>query len=196
MHVFQREKREADQSQDYGDRQPGVGRGRVGHVFRPSARPMQLRCHASQAGETFIRHNRLRPGVFRRSGARSRLSHRIGGPAPESRHMPGSDSETVRRTDAGFARPSVARRRWSASDGSVALIWKILHQRVRHEERGPAVSAEAKKVRAEARRAGLLGLLSARCYASALADEARGIPRLQARETQYRAELSGELLVW
>jgi transposase len=28
------------------------------------------------------------------------------------------------------------------------LIWKILHQRVRYEERGPAVSAEAKKVRA------------------------------------------------
>jgi hypothetical protein len=28
------------------------------------------------------------------------------------------------------------------------LIWKIQHQRVRYEERGPAVSAEAKKVRA------------------------------------------------
>jgi hypothetical protein len=28
------------------------------------------------------------------------------------------------------------------------LIWKILHQRVRYEERGPAVSAEAQKVRA------------------------------------------------
>jgi hypothetical protein len=28
------------------------------------------------------------------------------------------------------------------------LIWKILHQRVRYEERGPAVSTEAKKVRA------------------------------------------------
>ena len=28
------------------------------------------------------------------------------------------------------------------------LIWKILHQGVRYEERGPAVSAEAKKVRA------------------------------------------------
>ena len=28
------------------------------------------------------------------------------------------------------------------------LIWKILHERVRYEERGPAVSAEAKKVRA------------------------------------------------
>ena len=28
------------------------------------------------------------------------------------------------------------------------LIWKILHQRVRYEERGPAVSHEAKKVRA------------------------------------------------
>jgi hypothetical protein len=28
------------------------------------------------------------------------------------------------------------------------LIWKILHQRVRYEERGPAVSEEAKKVRA------------------------------------------------
>ncbi len=27
------------------------------------------------------------------------------------------------------------------------LIWKILHERVRYEERGPAVSAEAKKVR-------------------------------------------------
>jgi hypothetical protein len=27
------------------------------------------------------------------------------------------------------------------------LIWKILHQGVRYEERGPAVSAEAKKVR-------------------------------------------------
>ena len=28
------------------------------------------------------------------------------------------------------------------------LIWKILHERVRYEERGPAVSAEAKRVRA------------------------------------------------
>ena len=28
------------------------------------------------------------------------------------------------------------------------LIWKILHQRIRYEERGPAVSTEAKKVRA------------------------------------------------
>jgi len=28
------------------------------------------------------------------------------------------------------------------------LIWKILHERVRYEERGPAVSAEAKMVRA------------------------------------------------
>jgi hypothetical protein len=28
------------------------------------------------------------------------------------------------------------------------LIWKILHERVRNEERGPAVSVEAKKVRA------------------------------------------------
>ena len=28
------------------------------------------------------------------------------------------------------------------------LIWKILHERVRYDERGPAVSVEAKKVRA------------------------------------------------
>jgi hypothetical protein len=28
------------------------------------------------------------------------------------------------------------------------LIWKILHQGIRYEERGPAVSTEAKKVRA------------------------------------------------
>ena len=28
------------------------------------------------------------------------------------------------------------------------LIWKILHQQIRYEERGPAVSTEAKKVRA------------------------------------------------
>ena len=28
------------------------------------------------------------------------------------------------------------------------MIWKILHERVRYEERGPAVSVEAKKVRA------------------------------------------------
>jgi transposase len=27
------------------------------------------------------------------------------------------------------------------------LIWKILHQRIRYEERGPAVSVQAKKVR-------------------------------------------------
>jgi hypothetical protein len=27
------------------------------------------------------------------------------------------------------------------------LIWKILHQGIRYEERGPAVSAETKKVR-------------------------------------------------
>jgi transposase len=31
---------------------------------------------------------------------------------------------------------------------AIGLIWKILHQRVRYEERGPAVSEEAKKVRA------------------------------------------------
>jgi len=28
------------------------------------------------------------------------------------------------------------------------LIWKILHEGIRYEERGPAVSQEAKKVRA------------------------------------------------
>ena len=28
------------------------------------------------------------------------------------------------------------------------MIWKILHQGIRYEERGPTVSAEAKKVRA------------------------------------------------
>ena len=28
------------------------------------------------------------------------------------------------------------------------MIWKILHQHVRYEERGPAVSVEAKNVRA------------------------------------------------
>ena len=28
------------------------------------------------------------------------------------------------------------------------LIWKILHQRIRYEERGPSVSTEAKKARA------------------------------------------------
>jgi len=28
------------------------------------------------------------------------------------------------------------------------LIWKILHQGIRYDERGPAVSEEAKKVRA------------------------------------------------
>jgi hypothetical protein len=28
------------------------------------------------------------------------------------------------------------------------LVWKILHQGIRYEERGPAVSAEAKEVRA------------------------------------------------
>jgi hypothetical protein len=28
------------------------------------------------------------------------------------------------------------------------LIWKILRERVRYEERGPSVSAEAKKIRA------------------------------------------------
>ena len=28
------------------------------------------------------------------------------------------------------------------------LIWNVLHERVRYEERGPAVSVEAKKVRA------------------------------------------------
>jgi hypothetical protein len=32
--------------------------------------------------------------------------------------------------------------------GSGRFIWKILHQGVRYEEHGPAVSAEAKKVRA------------------------------------------------
>ena len=30
-------------------------------------------------------------------------------------------------------------------DGLCRLIWKILHERVRYEERGPAVSIEAKK---------------------------------------------------
>ena len=28
------------------------------------------------------------------------------------------------------------------------MIWKILHERIRYDERGPAVSMEAKKVRA------------------------------------------------
>ena len=31
------------------------------------------------------------------------------------------------------------------------LIWKMLHQSVRYQERGPAVSEEAKKVRARKR---------------------------------------------
>jgi hypothetical protein len=33
------------------------------------------------------------------------------------------------------------------SPTGLCLIWKILHQGIRYEERGPAVSAEAKKVR-------------------------------------------------
>jgi hypothetical protein len=33
-------------------------------------------------------------------------------------------------------------------EGRRRLIWKILPQRIRYEERGPAVSEEAKKVRA------------------------------------------------
>ena len=33
------------------------------------------------------------------------------------------------------------------------LIWKILHECVRYEERGPAVSVEAKKVRERCERA-------------------------------------------
>ena len=37
------------------------------------------------------------------------------------------------------------------TDRLCRLIWKILHKRVRYEERGPAVSEEAKKVRARAR---------------------------------------------
>ena len=40
------------------------------------------------------------------------------------------------------------RRSAPSPTGCVDLIWKILHERVRYEERGPAVSAEAKKVRA------------------------------------------------
>jgi len=38
------------------------------------------------------------------------------------------------------------------------LIWKILHERVRYEERGPAVSVEAKKVRARKMTRELRGL--------------------------------------
>ena len=32
------------------------------------------------------------------------------------------------------------------TDRLCRLIWKVLHERVRYEERGPAVSVEAKKV--------------------------------------------------
>jgi hypothetical protein len=38
------------------------------------------------------------------------------------------------------------------------LIWKMLHERVRYEERGPAVSIEAKKVRARKMMRELRGL--------------------------------------
>ena len=41
------------------------------------------------------------------------------------------------------------------------LIWKILHERVRYEERGPAVSVEAKKVRARKMIRELRGLATA-----------------------------------
>ncbi len=49
--------------------------------------------------------------------------------------------------------PAVPRLGHAQAIGAIAhrlcrLIWKILHQRIRYEERGPAVSEEAKKVRA------------------------------------------------
>jgi hypothetical protein len=49
--------------------------------------------------------------------------------------------------------PLVPRLGHAQAIGAIAhrlcrLIWKILHQRTRYEERGPAVSEEAKKVRA------------------------------------------------
>ena len=43
----------------------------------------------------------------------------------------------------------LARREQSESNAASRYRgWKILHERVRYEERGPAVSTEAKKVRA------------------------------------------------
>ena len=39
-------------------------------------------------------------------------------------------------------------RRLAPSPIACRLIWKLLHERIRYEERGPAVSVEAKKVRA------------------------------------------------
>ncbi len=49
--------------------------------------------------------------------------------------------------------PAVPRLGHAQAIGAIAhrlcrLIWKILHQRIRYEERGPAVSEDAKKVRA------------------------------------------------
>ena len=50
-------------------------------------------------------------------------------------------------------RPPFPRLGHAQAIGAIAhrlcrLIWKILHEGIRYEERGPAVSEEAKKVRA------------------------------------------------
>jgi hypothetical protein len=71
---------------------------------------------------------------------------------PESggpRRGEGQGQHLSRSSIAGSSRAS-ARRKQSAPSATacVRLIWKILHQGVRYEERRPPVSEEAKKVRA------------------------------------------------
>jgi hypothetical protein len=94
----------------------------------------------------------------------SHLSHSIageGGPIvselvhghAKGVHHSGPASSWERPRSAGSLRSLVPRLGHAQAIGAIThrlcrLIWKILHQSVRYEERGPAVSVEAKKVRA------------------------------------------------
>ena len=60
--------------------------------------------------------------------------------------MKAADQAITARVDAAQRADGVTRLEWQVLN--TILRWKILHERVRYEERGPAVSAEAKKVRA------------------------------------------------
>ena len=56
--------------------------------------------------------------------------------------------DLCRRLPSDRPTPRTCPSDWAIAHRLCRLIWKILHEGVRYEERGPAVSVEAKKVRA------------------------------------------------
>ena len=103
-----------------------------------------------------------RPATAERDkdGRRDEWSGRCTGPDARNRQMRRvlnqAANAAVKAKGTIFAvvyRRLVARLGHAQAIGVIAhrlcrLIWKILHQSIRYEERGPAVSEEAKKVRA------------------------------------------------